>query len=101
MFEIKAKGRTGKENFVTCMRNLLAAKYGEQPVALGGVFNVVKGMVKLHVMVMRLIIASSTWHISALCVALKLLLSTHLQPSSMFFFLLNSTLFSLSVSHKC
>ena len=48
---MKAKSRTGEENFVTCMRKALAARYGTQPVSLGGVFNIVKGSAKLHVMV--------------------------------------------------
>ena len=50
VLEVKAKIRTGEENFITCMRKALAAKYGEKPVALGGVFNIVKGTAKLHVM---------------------------------------------------
>ena len=51
MFEIRAKNRTGKENFVTCMRNVLGEKYGEKPVSLGGVFNIARGNAKLHIMV--------------------------------------------------
>lgn len=51
VFEIKAKCRQGQENFVTCMRKALGARFKEQPVALGGVFNIVKGIAKLHVMV--------------------------------------------------
>ena len=36
---------------MSCMRKSLAMKYGEQTVALGGVFNITKGSAKLHVMV--------------------------------------------------
>ena len=45
------RNRTGNENFVECMRKILAEKYGEQAVGMGGVFNIVKGTAKLHVMV--------------------------------------------------
>lgn len=48
---MKAKCRQGEENFVTCMRKALGAKYNDQPVSLGGVFNIAKGAAKLHVMV--------------------------------------------------
>lgn len=51
VLEVKAKCRTGPENFVTLMRKALGAKYGDQPVALGGVFLIAKGKAKLHVMV--------------------------------------------------
>ncbi len=51
MFEIRAKNRTGVENFVTCMRKALAKKYGDNPVSMGGVFNITRGNAKLHVMV--------------------------------------------------
>lgn len=50
VFEVKAKCRQGGENFVTCMRKALGAKYKDQPVSLGGVFHIVKGTAKLHVM---------------------------------------------------
>ena len=51
MFEIRAKCRTGDENFVSCMRKSLNSCYGDKPVAMGGVFQIVKGKAKLHVMV--------------------------------------------------
>ena len=54
VLEIKCQTRTGKENFVTCMRNILRAEYGKSNgnpvVALGGTFLVNKGQVKIHVM---------------------------------------------------
>ena len=45
------KHRTGEENFVSSMRKALEAHYGENPVALGGVFCLVTGKAKIHVMV--------------------------------------------------
>lgn len=55
VFEIKAKCRTGEENFVSCMRKALGGCYGDKPVGLGGLFVITKGTAKLHVMV------SFTW----------------------------------------
>ena len=46
-----ASRRTGKENFITCMRHTLAGRYGDQPVGIGGVFVIEKGKAKIHVMV--------------------------------------------------
>ena len=51
VLEIKAKCRRGDDNFVSCMRKALGRTYKEQPVAMGGVFNIVQGTAKLHVMV--------------------------------------------------
>lgn len=51
VLEIKASVRTGEDNFVSCMRKALREKYGETPVALGGVFLIEKGKAKLHIMV--------------------------------------------------
>jgi hypothetical protein len=51
VLEIRAKTRTGEENFVSCMRKALLAAYGENPVGLGGVFQIKSGKAKLHVMV--------------------------------------------------
>ena len=51
MLEIKASGRTGSENFMSCMRKALAAEYGEKPVAVGGVFCMEQGKCRMHVMV--------------------------------------------------
>ena len=48
---MKAKGRIGEENFVSCMRKALLSQYGENPVGLGGVFQIKTGKAKLHVMV--------------------------------------------------
>ncbi|XP_070571698.1 ester hydrolase C11orf54 homolog [Ptychodera flava] len=50
VIEVKASKRTGEENFVTCMRKTLKAKYGEKPVGFGGVFLIEKGKAKIHVM---------------------------------------------------
>jgi hypothetical protein len=50
VLEIRAKTRTGEENFVSCMRKALLAAYGENPVGLGGVFQIKSGKAKLHVM---------------------------------------------------
>lgn len=50
VLEIKTGKRTGPENFMTCIRNVLASHYGSEPVALGGAFVVQKGKVKTHVM---------------------------------------------------
>ena len=49
--EIRAKKRSGEENFVSCMRKAVREKYGNLPVGLGGVFMIEKGKAKLHVMV--------------------------------------------------
>ena len=51
VLEIKAKCRTGSDNFVTCMCKALGGCYGDRPVALGGVFQIVSGKAHLHVMV--------------------------------------------------
>ena len=45
------KCQTGKENFVSSMRKALRAHYGDTPLALGGVFCIVSGKAKVHVMV--------------------------------------------------
>jgi len=53
VIEVRAKIRTGEKNFVTCLREGLMAQVGQTPekqVGLGGVFRVVKGKVKAHVM---------------------------------------------------
>lgn len=51
VLEVKASCRTGEENLMSCLRKALQAKYGEKPVALGGVFLVEKGKANLHIMV--------------------------------------------------
>ena len=50
VLKICASKRSGKENFVTCIRKALAAEFGEKPVGLGGVFLIKKGKAHLHVM---------------------------------------------------
>lgn len=50
VLKVCASKRTGDENFVTCMRNTLAGRYGDQPVGMGGVFLIEKGKAKIHVM---------------------------------------------------
>ena len=52
VLEIKAKERIGEDNFVSCMRKALLSQYWENPVGLGGVFQIKSGKAKLHVMVM-------------------------------------------------
>lgn len=51
VLEVKASCRTGEENLMSCLRKALQARYGEKPVALGGVFLVEKGKANLHIMV--------------------------------------------------
>ena len=51
VLHVRASMRTGENNFVTCMRQSLAAHFGTRPVAMGGVFVITKGEAKLHVMV--------------------------------------------------
>lgn len=48
---MKAKKRTGKENFVSCMRKSLTEHYGDKSVGMGGTFVIQEGKAKLHVMV--------------------------------------------------
>lgn len=50
VIEVKAKRRTGKLNFVTCMRQTLENHYGDKPVGMGGTFVIQKGKVKSHIM---------------------------------------------------
>ncbi|XP_078588340.1 ester hydrolase C11orf54 homolog [Branchiostoma floridae x Branchiostoma japonicum] len=50
VLEVKAKVRTGQENFVSCMRKTLEQQYGDRPVALGGTFLLEKGQAKIHIM---------------------------------------------------
>jgi hypothetical protein len=50
VIEVRAKVRTGDKNFVSTMREGLAAKMGKDCVGMAGVFTVVKGKVKGHVM---------------------------------------------------
>jgi len=48
---VKARRRKGSENIVTGLRSILAKNYGDRPVAIGGVFSVLTGKIKVHVMV--------------------------------------------------
>ena len=50
VLKVKVKKRTGSENFVTCIRKALAEKYQENSVGLGGIFRLVSGEAKCHVM---------------------------------------------------
>ncbi|XP_001513115.1 ester hydrolase C11orf54 homolog [Ornithorhynchus anatinus] len=50
VIEVKARGRTGKHNFVTCMRETLGKHYGDKPVGMGGTFVIQKGKAKVHIM---------------------------------------------------
>ena len=51
VLEIRAIRRTGPENFVSAMRKTLEVKYGQEPIAMAGVFVLVQGKAKIHVMV--------------------------------------------------
>ena len=49
---MRAKKRTGLDNFVSVMRKSVGERYGEQSVvACGGVFQITSGRAKLHIMV--------------------------------------------------
>lgn len=48
---MKANGRTGELNFVSCLRQILEKHYGEKPVGMGGTFIIQKGKAKIHIMV--------------------------------------------------
>jgi len=51
VLKVSASGRAGDLNFITAIRKVMHAHYGEdKPVALGGVFIMDKGQAKLHVM---------------------------------------------------
>ncbi|CAN7985898.1 unnamed protein product [Ixodes hexagonus] len=50
VIKVSAKKRTGQENFVTAMRKGLQAKYGTDPVGIGGAFLLAQGKAKLHIM---------------------------------------------------
>lgn len=50
VIQVKAKRRTGKENFVSCMRKSLREHYGDKAVGMGGTFVIQEGKAKLHVM---------------------------------------------------
>ncbi|KFZ68072.1 Ester hydrolase C11orf54 [Podiceps cristatus] len=50
VIEVKANGRTGELNFVSCLRQILEKHYGEKPVGMGGTFIIQKGKAKIHIM---------------------------------------------------
>ncbi|XP_034614847.1 ester hydrolase C11orf54 homolog isoform X2 [Trachemys scripta elegans] len=50
VIEVKANGRTGQHNFVTCMRQIIEKCYGDKPVGIGGTFVIQKGKAKIHIM---------------------------------------------------
>ncbi len=50
VLKISASRRSGKENFVSCIREKIQSKYGDKPIGLGGVFLIKRGTAKLHVM---------------------------------------------------
>merc|ERR1711970_311053 len=50
VLKIHCKKRTGDKNFVTCMRQTLVDEFPDKSIGLGGVFNIVSGKVKIHVM---------------------------------------------------
>ncbi|XP_075051102.1 ester hydrolase C11orf54 homolog [Mixophyes fleayi] len=50
VIEINVKRRTGKDNFVSCMRKSLKEHYGDKPVGMGGTFIIQNGKAKLHIM---------------------------------------------------
>ncbi|ELU14204.1 hypothetical protein CAPTEDRAFT_151463 [Capitella teleta] len=50
VLEVKASKRTGPQNYMLCLRDVLAKHYGTQPVGLGGTFLMRKGSAKIHIM---------------------------------------------------
>ncbi|NWX95789.1 CK054 hydrolase, partial [Nothoprocta ornata] len=50
VIEVKASGRTGELNFVSCLRQILEKHYGEKTVGMGGTFVIQKGKAKIHIM---------------------------------------------------
>ncbi|XP_048699035.1 ester hydrolase C11orf54 homolog isoform X2 [Lepidochelys kempii] len=50
VIEVRANGRTGQHNFVTCMRQIIEKCYGDKPVGIGGTFVIQKGKAKIHIM---------------------------------------------------
>ncbi|XP_019379835.1 PREDICTED: ester hydrolase C11orf54 homolog [Gavialis gangeticus] len=50
VIEVKANGRTGQHNFITCLRQILEKHYGDKPVGMGGTFVIQKGKAKMHIM---------------------------------------------------
>lgn len=50
VLHITATSRTGKSNFTECIHSAIISQYGDQGVALGGVFVIKSGKAKIHVM---------------------------------------------------
>jgi len=50
VIKVTANHRTGKDNFVTCMRKALVQRYGDKSIGIGGVFLIKAGKADLHVM---------------------------------------------------
>jgi len=50
VIKVRAARRTGPENFISCLRKGLEAKFKPKHVAMGGVFNIESGQAKFHVM---------------------------------------------------
>ena len=50
VLKIHCKHRTGSKNLVTCMREALMEDFPDKSIGLGGIFNIVKGKAKIHVM---------------------------------------------------
>lgn len=50
VLKIKARVRTGEENFVSCIRQAIAEKFPEKVIGLGGFFRMVTGSAKCHIM---------------------------------------------------
>ena len=50
VIRVRAKGRSGSDNFISCLRKALDEHYKEKAVGLGGTFRLVEGSAKCHVM---------------------------------------------------
>lgn len=50
VIEVKAKNRTGSNDFIHSLQSTLSSHYGTRPVGLGGVFLLAKGKAHIHVM---------------------------------------------------
>lgn len=62
VIEVKAKKRTGENNYMSCIRDTLSERYKDEPVALGGAFLVERGKAKLHIMVLYTLISMYLLH---------------------------------------
>lgn len=50
VIHVRAKVRTGPKNFVSCIRQGLKDHYGDRCVGMGGIFKIVSGNFKAHIM---------------------------------------------------